>query len=81
MSEVNTSLPPVKIAFVIDDEVIDILHTDDRLAAIFLSNPEVLDVTGPDGEPTMGPGWKRDINGVFVAPVQPEIIEEEQPQL
>jgi hypothetical protein len=39
------ALPPVKIAFIIDGKVIDILHTDDRLAAIFLSQPTIVDVT------------------------------------
>lgn len=38
-------LPPNKIAFIIDNEVVDILHVDDRLAAIFLSQPEIMDVT------------------------------------
>lgn len=38
-------MPPVKIAFVIDGVVADILHTDDRLAAIFLSEPIMIDVT------------------------------------
>ena len=38
-------LPPIKVAFVIDDQVIDVLHTDERLAAIFLSQPTVEDVT------------------------------------
>jgi hypothetical protein len=38
-------LPPHKIAFVIDNNVVDILHTDARLAAIFLSEPLILDVT------------------------------------
>jgi hypothetical protein len=37
--------PPIKLAFIIDNEVADILHTDERLSAIFLSNPVVLDVT------------------------------------
>lgn len=37
--------PPIKLAFIIDNEVADILHTDERLSAIFLSNPTVLDVT------------------------------------
>lgn len=41
----ENTLPPVKIAFIIDNEVVDILHTDDRLAAIFLSNPVILDVS------------------------------------
>jgi hypothetical protein len=44
MSE-ETTLPPVKIAFVIDGEVIEILHTDERLAAIFLSQPTIVDIT------------------------------------
>jgi hypothetical protein len=38
-------LPPYKIAFVIDGEVADILHTDERLFAIFMSNPLIIDVT------------------------------------
>lgn len=38
--------PPVKVAFIIDNEVVEILHTDERLSAIFLSNPVVKDVTG-----------------------------------
>jgi hypothetical protein len=45
MSEEN-QVPPIKIAFIIDNEVVDILHTDERLAAIFLSEPKMVDVTG-----------------------------------
>jgi hypothetical protein len=37
--------PPVKIAFIIDNQVVDVLHTDDRLGAIFLSDPVTVDVT------------------------------------
>jgi hypothetical protein len=44
MAETN-ELPPVKIAFVLDNEIVDILHTDERLAAIFTSNPIIIDVT------------------------------------
>jgi hypothetical protein len=44
MAESN-ELPPIKIAFVLDGEVVDILHTDERLAAIFLSNPISVDIT------------------------------------
>lgn len=36
---------PIRLAFIIDNEVLDILHTDERLAAIFLSNPTIVDVT------------------------------------
>jgi len=39
------AMPPVKIAFVIDNQVVDVLHTDDRLAAIFLSDPVIVDVS------------------------------------
>jgi len=39
-------IPPVKIAFILDGEIVDILHTDERLGAIFLSNPVIIDVTG-----------------------------------
>ena len=41
----ENTLPPIKLAFVIDGEVADILHTDERLSAIFTSNPLVLNVT------------------------------------
>lgn len=38
-------LPPNKIAFIIDGEVLDVFHTDDRLAAILLSNPTIVNAT------------------------------------
>lgn len=38
-------MPPVKLAFIIDGQVVDVLHTDDRLAAIMLSQPTIVDVT------------------------------------
>lgn len=44
MAELD-ELPPVKVAFVLDNQVVDILHTDERLSAIFLSNPIIVDVT------------------------------------
>ena len=42
----EVQLPPYKLAFIIDGEIADILHTDERLEAIFTSNPLVIDVTG-----------------------------------
>lgn len=46
MTEPTTpALPPVKIAFIIDGVVADVLHTDDRLGAVFLSQPTMMDVT------------------------------------
>jgi hypothetical protein len=46
MTEEHTpEMPPMKIAFVIDGQVVDVLHTDERLASIFLSNPVIIDAT------------------------------------
>jgi hypothetical protein len=44
------NLPPVKIAFIIDNTVVDILHTDERLGAIMLSEPLIMDVSERDLE-------------------------------
>jgi len=38
-------MPPKKLAFIIDGEVADVLHTDERLSAIFLSEPLIIDIT------------------------------------
>ncbi len=38
-------LMPVRIAFIIDGVVADVINTDDRLAAIFLSQPKMVDVS------------------------------------
>jgi hypothetical protein len=41
----TVDLPPIKVGFVIDGVLVDVLHTDDRLGAIFLSEPTMVDVT------------------------------------
>lgn len=38
-------LPPEAVAFVIDGEVVDVLHTEPRLAAILLSEPVMVRIT------------------------------------
>jgi hypothetical protein len=58
--------PPVKLAFILDDQVVDVIHTDERMAAIFLSQPLVLDVTPAEGEELnvhVGDGYD---NGTFI---------------
>jgi len=46
MTEEHTpEMPPIKIAFVLDGKVADVLHTDERLASIFLSEPTIVDAT------------------------------------
>jgi hypothetical protein len=41
-----TEKPPHSIAFVVDGFVQDVIHVQPRLAAIFLSEPIAVDVTG-----------------------------------
>ena len=40
---------PIRLALLIDNEVLDILGLPDRLAAILLSNPTIIDVTDFSG--------------------------------
>jgi hypothetical protein len=65
------ALPPVTIAFVIDGVVVDVLHTDERLAAIFLSEPKVVDITPEDGMQKVFVDYLyNDETNTFSAPVQ-----------
>lgn len=70
----TNELPPVKLAFIIDGEVADILHTDERLSSIFLSNPLVLNVTeqlaSESNIISVGAGYNAE-TGEFTAPVEP----------
>lgn len=70
----NPQLPPVKIAFVIDGEVVDILHTDNRLAAIFLSEPLVIDVTKDFDSGMILPGSKYDKKTKKFSAPTPDIV-------
>lgn len=38
-------LPPRRLAFIMDGEVVEMMNTDDRLGALFLSEPLVVDIT------------------------------------
>jgi hypothetical protein len=46
MNNELTQLPPDRVAFVIDGEVVEILYVNEKLAAILNSNPIIVDVTG-----------------------------------
>lgn len=71
VEEPVSNLPPVKLAFIIDGEVVDILHTDERLAAIFLSEPKIVDVSDKlplnDNGIVVGASYNEE-TGVFTAP-------------
>lgn len=72
-------IPPVKLAFVLDGKVQDVLHTDDRLAAIFLSEPIIVDVTevmrliAAEDPRTTIVGW--DYDGKSFTPPKEEVEE------
>ena len=61
----EASMPPIMLAFVIDGEVVEMLRTNDRLAAIFLSEPTILDITDSwrdaNSTPVIEPGYKYDL--------------------
>lgn len=59
-------LPPVKLAFILDGRVQELLNTDTRLAAIFLSEPIVVDITN---QPVQLMAKYNPDNGVFTGPV------------
>ncbi len=68
----NSAVLPIKIAFIIDGEVVDILHTQDRLAAILLSEPTIVDITDikNDSNSDIYPGWAYDsTTKAFTPPV------------
>jgi hypothetical protein len=44
MTENIPPMPDNKIAFIIDDKVVDIIYAHDRLAAVLLSEPTIVDI-------------------------------------
>ena len=68
-----TILPPNKIAFILDGKVLDVLHVDDRLAAIMLSKPEIADVSSFYVDKEEGfniIGWNYDGTNITPAEIQ-----------
>ena len=61
----NTYTHPV-IAFIIDEKIVSILNTDERMADVLLSNPVIVDITEETKvNPFILEGWSYK-NGVFV---------------
>ena len=50
MTEITPPMPANKIAFVIDGKVVDIIYAHDRLAAVLLIDPLILDITDVKSE-------------------------------
>jgi hypothetical protein len=67
----NTYSHPV-IAFIIDGEVVSILNTDERMAAVLLSNPIIVDITEEKKvNPYIVEGWVYK-DGEFILPMEEE---------
>jgi hypothetical protein len=74
MTEQTPALPPIKIAFILDGVVQDVLHTDSRLGAVMLSEPTIVDVTewyeaNPDKNL-----MKATYDGTTFVPLDPPIV-------
>lgn len=72
-NEVN--LTPVRLAFIIDGEVVDIMYTDDRLGAILLSAPKVIDISNLDPEIFISVGYVYDEATGYLGPKKPQVEE------
>jgi len=60
------------VAFVVENEVAEVLIADEKLGAILLSNPKIIDITGRDTAiDGPNPGWYYD-NGTFYPPQRHE---------
>ena len=44
MSDIN-ELPPTSISFIIDGQIVETMRVHDKLAAILLSEPKIVDTT------------------------------------
>lgn len=62
--QVAEKFPPNKIALIIDGIVEDIIHCPDRLAALLLSAPEVIDITNAP-EDSVKVGYTKNSDGSF----------------
>lgn len=67
----NTFNHPV-IALVIDNEIVSILNTDERLGAILLSTPQIVDISEAQyNNPAICEGWGYK-EGKFISPMEEE---------
>lgn len=74
----NTDVPLLDntanhIAVILDGEVQEVLRAQNRLAALFLSNPEFVEFDPKENYPEIG--WKY-LDGSFIKPEEPEVEED-----
>jgi hypothetical protein len=55
-------IPPRRIAVIIDDVIQDVLFTDERLAALFLSEPTIVDITDEAEDVNIGFRYDKETN-------------------
>lgn len=57
MIEDQPQMPPVKLTLILDGAVQDVMYTDERLAAILLSNPIVVDISDHPSKDSITTGY------------------------
>jgi len=62
MTDERPAIPPRRIAFVIDNVIQDVLHTDERLAALFLSDPVMVDISDEPDTVNIGAMYNPETN-------------------
>jgi hypothetical protein len=75
MTQYDTEQPTIRVGFVIDNVIVDILSTDERLASIFMSQPQIIDLTTDDPESFLSMvsvGWTYDPEKETVFPPKSE---------
>jgi hypothetical protein len=73
-------MAPVRLAFIIDNVVQDCLNTDERLAAIFLSNPIIIDISDRENQYRISVGSEYNSeNGEFTE-IQPIAVDPDPTQ-
>lgn len=73
----NHDMMPVRLAIVLDNVVQDCINTDERLAAIFLSNPTIIDITDKENQHRISVGSEYNPeNGEFTE-IQPVLSSNE----
>lgn len=63
------------LAFIIDDEVVDVFYADERFAAIIQSSPKIIELKNESDPMLNGPhiGWKYDGSNFYFPSIDNEV--------
>lgn len=75
MTDNGNEQSATRIAFILDNVVADVLYTDERLAAIFLSNPIIMDISDREDVDFIRTNSTYDPETQTFTPAEPERLE------